>query len=133
MNMTDIEITRWTAEAMGLHGSEKTGWPIGNTPWNPLHDKAQAMALVESFELTVIWSWSHQCGVYCKPKDDKPIPVGCPHTDLLRAICECVAKMQAEAQDAPAAHKDITDDELAAEIKRVHDLMMPAAHKATDD
>ena len=99
--MTDLEITKLCAEAMGFKelSEERTylwvaeidlpeheaGW----IPYNPLHDDAQAMVLLRLFRLRVNyygeespWSVSSE-----KSRGDSE--------DLNRAICECVAKMQA--------------------------------------
>ena len=92
--MTDLEITRLCAEAMGLGWQDdRTDGGITaqegtyNYKYDPLHDDAQAMALVKKMRLEIStfrgewhvgndmdWAWN---------------------TDLNRAICECVAKMQA--------------------------------------
>lgn len=114
--MTDLEITKLCAEAMGLQfrvkqngvGNEDVSldgvdlYDPGCNMWNrcylPLSDDAQAMALAKRFGLLLDpqqdgqdfaidpgWEVSH---------------VSFPdalfiNSDLNRAICECVAKMQA--------------------------------------
>ncbi len=103
--MNDIEITKRCAEAMGL-----TVWPekhsdglfvdgrgpvlqgTFSTLWNPLTNDAQAMALVKKFVLHIEWlatkDWSVDFGSRAQIQF-----VAC-NSDLNRAICECVAKMQ---------------------------------------
>jgi len=96
--VTDLEITKACADAVGLpyriepeteDGEGEMLWsPMG--PYNPLHDDAQAMALVKEFMLRIsppsvdddIWvvdEWNN-----CTAQSN----------DLNRAICECVAKMR---------------------------------------
>jgi len=95
--MTDLEITRRCAEAMGL---DKFEWqtpgivtgsnlpilmPSGRISYDPLHDKAQAFELVERFPLlTIPAMWAE---------------IGHPASEMLgynlpRAICLCVAGMK---------------------------------------
>lgn len=97
--MDDLEITKLCAEAMGFeyhsaiseHASHlllrATNGSYGKK-YDPLHDDAQAMALVKKFGLQIrltnqswhVWDADDSGCVLCK--------------DLNRAICECVAKMQ---------------------------------------
>lgn len=83
--MDDLTITRLCAEAMG--------WPKGavchpdslildgdTKKYNPLHDDAQAMALVKKYPAECIKAIDEELG--------QTIP------NYNRAICECVAKMQ---------------------------------------
>lgn len=102
--MTDLEITRLCAEAMEppatlLGSSDVWGVSIIYIPekkvrswvkptFRPLHDDAQAMVLVKKFNLGLAWSgfWS----VY-----EQGNGANGSSADLNRAICECVAKMQA--------------------------------------
>ena len=108
--MTDLEMTKLCAEAMGyaacrahIEDYDKiagyrfevsnplTGWAL----YDPLNDDAQAMALVKKFRLTIYgmnrtedeWAIFNQYRDSCWA-----------HTtfgsDLNRAIVECVAKMQ---------------------------------------
>lgn len=95
--MTDLEITKACAEAMGF--KLRRGPPdfeyIEIEPngeyYNPLHDDAQAMALVKKFRLHIdsnisktAWSvfWMSWGG------DETVV-----NANLNRAICECVAKL----------------------------------------
>ncbi len=93
--MTDLEITRLCAEAMGLMG--ESGYALigrmDNHPYDPLHDDAQAMGLVKKFGLRIEHSspsaiWTVQAeGPLTLPRFNAE--------DLNRAVCECVARMQA--------------------------------------
>lgn len=122
--MTDLELTRKCAEAMGLEidysttgggGERNTGfdmlgravidWHNGIT-FDPLHDDAQAMALAKRFELHIF------CGTVAQEKawhveklelkvdtvDDRCRAYG---PDLNRAIVECVAKIRTGTADTP--------------------------------
>ena len=93
--MTDLEMTRLCAEAMG-----DDAWTDINGRWycrvrgqetifTPLTDDAQAMALVKKLGMHIhndseTWWAMDGSGEY----DSRD------YTDLNRAICECVAKMQ---------------------------------------
>lgn len=103
--MTDIEITRLCAEAMGWKvrpSSRKERFIAQINPdrsiaigegtstmgkYEPLHDDAQAMALLTRFRLSVAGS----CQKSWLVTSDN---YACKNADLNRAICECVAKMQ---------------------------------------
>ena len=97
--MTDLEITKLCAEAMGI-----TGWLTGDDPmvtneagefvepYDPLHDDAQAMALVKKFELCIS-SEQDRNGKRWEAGDGDGRVVG-ESKDLNRAICLCVANMQ---------------------------------------
>lgn len=96
--MTDLEIVKKCAEKMGLsevnvfspffYARDKDGV----REFDPLHDDAQAMALVKKFGLqlkqdisTLSWAVTHYFNNYeCS---------GAFHYDLNRAICECVARL----------------------------------------
>lgn len=103
--MTDLEMTKLCAVAMGWQVYnrlvESKLWVIApDTPpemgeaYDPLHDDAQAMALVKKFALHLYKSsdlgdwiveeprYAVSCGMYAEG-------------DLNRAIVECVAKLQA--------------------------------------
>ena len=64
--------------------------------YDPLHDDAQAMALVKRFELDQrrIINGNSKAWVVML-SDTVPARSSAYNTDLNRAICECVAKMQA--------------------------------------
>jgi len=66
--MTDLELTKACAEAMGIHLAEHCGdklpqwahraWPDpddnkGLYGYDPLHDKAQCLSLIETFHMTI--------------------------------------------------------------------------------
>ena len=93
--MDDLTITRLCAEAMGFNvqslsnllGAQCAAMGVlkHDFLFNPLHDDAQAMSLVKKFG---IFTDKRGCIWH----------VGEPYADnadLNRAICECVAKMQA--------------------------------------
>ena len=79
--------------------------------YDPLHDKAQAFELVEALQLDVTWGpgelrWRvgefrfkgeqgmpDKDGLFCEVRG----------TNLARAICECVAKMELECPTSPCA------------------------------
>jgi hypothetical protein len=102
--MTDLEMTRLCAEAM----FDPLEWEQRLFDYDPLHDDAQAMALVKKFGLT------------CDPANDVPpyapwrvcaLPVGgedwndivnADSDDLNRAIVECIAKMHRAIGDGKA-------------------------------
>jgi len=111
--MTDLDMTRLCAEAMGY--ITETSWgpvcqvrcEVGvgiarfqNTTagywtqnYDPLHDDAQAMALVKRLKLHLCPS-IHGWDVW--PTDDDPDSTfNADGPDVNRCICECVAKMQA--------------------------------------
>ena len=103
--MTDLEITKLCAEAMGIdfskgyatiHCEECDEYGIS---YDPLHDDAQAMALVRKFEISIAWSWTGQMGCMSKweaqqDEEKRHDNIECSYKDLNRAICECVAKVQ---------------------------------------
>ena len=106
--MTDLEITKLCAEAMGIElraaeGGEAKEWAIQATDssiYDPLHDDAQAMALVKKFQLDIVapagrkytaW-WAHQV-IGFNFRGEPIVSYGGNHENLNRAICETVAKM----------------------------------------
>ena len=101
--MTDLEITKLCAEAMGVDFSKGYATLMcmecdeyGIT-YAPLHDDAQAMALVKKFKLWIEQWEDGTCSVFGKRK-----MMDADSSDLNRAICECVAKMQAAKARAVA-------------------------------
>ena len=114
--MTDLEITRHCAEAMGWHtgrlASKVVAYSVrdcaiiagndhgGESVYDPLHDDAQAMALVKKFKPMIDTyfdgTWVVGSGWHGA--------VQIENTDLNRAICECVAKLQA-AKSATASDR----------------------------
>ena len=103
--MTDIEITIACAKAFyGKAVRTEVNGALYVEPWDsaetilhdPLHDDAQALALVKKFELligrntnmlTKVEAWGVTCG---NEKGD----FEAESADLNRAICLCVAKAQ---------------------------------------
>ena len=107
--MTDLEITKLCAEAMGyqIRNDRSVGKDfvmvtgLFSGMWQPLHDDAQAMALVKRFYIEIECpSRSH--GTWTASRSALPHPYArITDSDLNRAICECVAKMQ-EAKNVPS-------------------------------
>lgn len=104
--MSELETTRLCAEAMGIDvtGTPPNGQlePLGSgvwllhsrLPYDPLHEDAQAMALVKRFMLRVD-AFSGYCGAPILNN----IKTDCLYdtfsdVSLNHAICECVAKRQ---------------------------------------
>ena len=98
------EMTKLCAEAMGL---SHQSWDNGNyfivlgdssyQRYDPIHDDAQAMALVKKFRLGINAS-NDDYQVWCQSGLITPELSGKTCTfnaDLNRAIVECVAKMRA--------------------------------------
>ena len=108
--MDDLEITKLCAEAMGykIDYSSTAGGGAGNTgfdmdgaavldwhngiTFNPLHDDAQAMALVKEFYLNILSDPSQVS--YWEVNNPYDFEATTRNDVLNRAICECVAKMQ---------------------------------------
>ena len=100
--MTDLEITKLCAEAMGYEFHEtETSFDLGATYvptievdgelYDPLQDDAQAMELVKKFNIAIgELSWDEN---QWKVKIDD---MEWHDPDLNRSICECVAKMQSK-------------------------------------
>ena len=109
--MTDLEMTKLCAEAMGYTPSVEYGWPQGASInyydehnehhyyWRPLIDDAQAMALVKKFRLTVYWheadpqGWLVSVPSVSVPADEY-MGYGTGDKNVNAAIVRCVAKMQ---------------------------------------
>lgn len=97
--MTDLEMTKLCAQAMGLAFAAypETGQVIAVKSrveqwlYNPLNDDAHAMALVKKFRLYI----EHGTGLD-RWTADNGLGVEGESEDLNRAIVECVAKMQKE-------------------------------------
>ena len=99
--MTGLEMTKLCAEAMGDMCLEHTEEhylvsAVWGRRYDPLHDDAQAMALVKNFFLRTEWlvtkEWVSLYGGNNAP-NEKCVVAANP--DLNRAIVECVAKMRA--------------------------------------
>jgi hypothetical protein len=109
--MDDLEMTKLCAEAMDLPTPEirgeavfcggfttrgftgKSEYRSGGMRYNPLHDDAQAMALVKKFGLDIQFFYWNEPEV---SKHDAHGKLLCKsqNADLNRAICECVAKLK---------------------------------------
>lgn len=93
--MTDAEITRLCAEAMGIRlwhegGNQiMSGLVSTGKKYDPLHDDVQAMALVKQFRPQIDWSAGEKVWVSMGKHFVSARP-----DELSHAICECVAKMQ---------------------------------------
>lgn len=98
--MTDLEMRIACAQALGLvHNFDGDvffvyGPDSERLPFDPLHDDAQAMALVKHFCLQL-----HRAGTWgpwwVKSRVMMPEAEASHADNLNRAIVECVAKMQA--------------------------------------
>lgn len=96
--MTDLEINKACAEAMGIAVHDNNRGQLwvthGSTDmrdfdlYDPLHDDAQAMALVKHCKLAISvlriggWMVGHESIGWAE------------NADLNRAICECVARIK---------------------------------------
>ena len=103
--MTDLEMTRLCAEAMGLKqiGANNSLFPqaiVVTEPslhvYAPLHDDAQAMAIQKKFGLEIRTEWHNPGKSTAKLKAWIAYSVDewASDASLNRAIVECVAKMQ---------------------------------------
>lgn len=92
--MTDLELTKLCAEAMEYSFGTTASLCFAeidsgkSVAYDPLHDDAQALALVKRFHLPIGWTDS-EWAVF--DKDDRRFTLD---ADLNRAIVKCVAKMQ---------------------------------------
>mgnify|MGYP001580823636 CR=1 FL=1 len=114
--MTDLEITKLCAEAMGYTDITEIEFP--NDPkryvaaldshgrgllFNPFEDDAQVMGMVKRFGLalwgndhgTQAWKWHAEEQLF--PDDQRPA-IGHGET-ANRAVCECVAEIQQANSD----------------------------------
>ena len=111
--MTDLEMTKLCAEAMGEvlvnHDDEglwilcpreqRESWSINGEPCKPYHplgDDAQAMALMKKFHIQLtktLRTPADPFGMWIATRTDKFMSE--PNHDLNRAIVECVARLQA--------------------------------------
>ena len=115
--MTDLEITKLCAEAMGLdfHVADIDGgeiWvrcPPMKPPamysyrYNPLCNDAQAMELVRKFQLDISAPLNDGDRWDVSRGDDtrwSGYAAMSSNQDLNRAICECVAKMEQKKREA---------------------------------
>ena len=89
--MTDLEIRLLCAEAMGKPANEPLAIFEGEGVYDPIHDDAQAMALMKKFKLQIETHYDGDGWWLAKTKGSNS-DLMC--SNLNRAICECVAKMQ---------------------------------------
>lgn len=96
--LTDLEITKLCAEAMGLEVVDILGeWRFPRTQYedslyDPLHNDRQAMALVKKFNLGIYFDLESKLwGCYKFNKDTCDPDV--ENENLNRAICECVVEL----------------------------------------
>lgn len=124
--MTDLEITKLCAEAMGWRHLGAVGVPVppegerdksglwcmsgGNDWWihpdghhvcgpcsgipDPLHDDAQAMALVKKVRILLDPDYGFPCVWQAATNTEDAT-----NEDLNRAICECTAKMMQKQKE----------------------------------
>jgi hypothetical protein len=90
--MTDLEMTKLCAEAMGISATETKAGDLGvhrdasgAVYYNPLHNDAQAMALVKRFSIGIEPWWT--CSIF-RPEGD----YYATDKDLNRAIVQCVVE-----------------------------------------
>jgi len=98
--MTDLEIVKKCAERMGvnLFISGATGQLVyldaGETyEYDPLHDGAQAMALIQKYADQIRRDEKGDWNIRINKTKDAPGAVAYRFPDLKRAICECVARL----------------------------------------
>ena len=111
--LSDLEIVRLCAEAMDLCEDEQTTRSISyreeghiwirheadaiGKMYHPLHDDAQAMALVKKLELSI--SGPPPSGLWDVYTRHSGAQVSACNADLLRAICECATRVQMGKED----------------------------------
>jgi len=104
--MTDLEMTKRCAEKMGMKpdglATKSVAYKVshcsilaindrsGHTVYDPLHDDAQAMALVKRFNICIDQGRHDHCGASIRIMNTI---YSATSPDLNRAIVECVAKM----------------------------------------
>lgn len=99
--MSDLEITKLCAEAMGIDFSSGFASVICEEcdeyamNYDPLLNDAQAMALVKKFGINIWLAKTKDAGWRASPYIFGNMKNrGVINENLNRAICECVAKMQ---------------------------------------
>ena len=113
--MTDLELTKACAEAMGLNVAvQLDGWRFQNTQfehslYDPLHNDKQAMALVKKFAITIQAPFGddkHWEADITEANGSNPYTgYG---TDLNRAIVECCARAQVAKMQSQVKCQDVT-------------------------
>ena len=112
--MTDLEMTKLCAEFMGVELVPRAIGPdgdpgfqilgIGHGPiqwYRPLHDDAQAMALMKKLHAHLVFDYEFKLWSCCV----QTFAV-IRHHDLNRAIVECVAKMQSASTESRGAKEE---------------------------
>lgn len=113
--MQDLEITKLCARAMTLkvrereaHSPPPCPWPVGirvakgkKAPfwYSPLYDDKQTMGLIKTTGLSfkVITGKLYMCGWY--DEETRMFMESASSYSINRAVCECVAKVQAEREE----------------------------------
>jgi len=111
--VTDLEITRLCAEAMGHGLAEYEGklyvWSGKSSPrmlaldelgppYDPLHDDAQAMALVKKFDLDIDHKPLRNLITVQTADCSSSVTMHKSNGDLNRAIVECVANLPEDVE-----------------------------------
>lgn len=99
--MTDLELTKACAEAMGYKPEGSIGdllrvsHEFRNFVWRPLRDDAQAMALVKRFGFDIQCATAVGGNWWTCISFKKQAPhIEAEGLDLNRTICECAAKLK---------------------------------------
>lgn len=97
--MDDLTITRLCAEAseISIIAWDEKSVTIEDSGeiYNPLHDDAQAMALMKKFEIETVYPSDKRDGVHVTIWiSGKPLHASSVRDNLNRAICLCIANMQ---------------------------------------
>ena len=100
--MTDLEMTKLCAEAMGMDEAfvAEMYWRISPDRYDPLHYDSQTMALIKKIGINCMTAPFKNWVV--RPQGSE-YSMSVHGSDLNRAVVECVAKMQAE-KNAATAH-----------------------------
>ena len=101
--MTDLEITRLCAEAIGNNFRRSIVHHYHNpymVGYYSLHTDEQAMALLKKFKLQIATFTGGWVVIPCVAERTVEYPFDIPNNNLNRAVVECVAKMQLEKQAA---------------------------------
>ncbi len=151
--LTDLEMTKLCADAMGFHRSDdlrEQGWfylrnfCYPNPPYDPLRDDVQAMALVKKIGLDIHCRADMNGWYVGRARLHEGLFI---NADLNRAIVECVAKMVIPAGDAsryprpldyPGIPKRPSEDEAVLflrerGIKGLIDMLTERAPQAVND
>ena len=107
--MTDLEITKLCAEAMGIairevsQNKPEATLRIGGVNYWPLKNDVQVMAMVKKFNINLTCPFFEKSAYPVSWHAAMFVPMYEPQSqyfsinyDLNRAICECVANMQKE-------------------------------------